>query len=52
MISMTRILADLPDDDIRWFDSRATEQGNSRALVLHAVVRWYRQHCETDPCVS
>ena len=49
---MTRILADLPDDDIKWLDSRATEQGKSRALVLRAVVRWYRRPCETYQCVS
>ena len=49
---MTRILADLPDDDIKWLDARATEQGKSRASVLRAVVRCYLQHCETNPCVS
>ena len=49
---MTRILADLPDDEVKWLDAQATEQGKSRASVLRAVVRWYRQHCETNPCVS
>ena len=35
---MTRILADLPDDDIKWLDSRAAEQGKSRASVLRELV--------------
>ena len=35
---MTRILADLPDDDIKWLDARATEQGKSRASVLRELV--------------
>src|SRR6187397_2215962 len=35
---MTRILADLPDDDIRWLDARAAEQGKSRASVLRELV--------------
>ena len=49
---MTRILADLPDDDIKWLDSRVAEQVKSLASVLRDVVLWYRQHCETNPCVS
>ena len=39
---MTRILADLPDDDIKWLDARAAEQGKSRASVLRDVVRTYK----------
>lgn len=35
---MTRILADLPDEDIKWLDARAAEQGKSRASVLREVV--------------
>lgn len=35
---MTRILADLPDDDIRWLDARAAEEGKSRASVLREAV--------------
>ena len=27
---MPRILADLPEDDIKWLDARAAEQGKSR----------------------
>lgn len=39
---MTRILADLPDDDIRWLDRKAAEQGKSRASVLREAVEAYR----------
>ncbi len=39
---MTRILADLPDDDIKWLDARAAEQGKSRASVLREAVSSYR----------
>ncbi len=39
---MTRILADLPEDDIKWLDARAAEQGKSRASVLRDVVSTYK----------
>jgi hypothetical protein len=39
---MTRILADLPDEDIKWLDQRAAEQGKSRASVLREAVVGYR----------
>ena len=39
---MTRILADLPDDDIKWLDQLAAEKGKSRASVLREVVAGYR----------
>jgi predicted transcriptional regulator len=39
---MTRILADLPDDDIKWLDQLAAEQGKSRAAVLREAVAGYR----------
>ena len=39
---MTRILADLPDDDIKWLDARAAEQGKSRASVLREAVSTYK----------
>jgi len=39
---MTRILADLPDDDLRWLDQRAAEQGKSRASVLREAVAEYK----------
>jgi len=37
-----RILADLPDDDIRWLDDRAAELGKSRAALLREAVNAYR----------
>ena len=43
---MTRILADLPDEDIKWLDQLAAEQGKSRASVLSMIICWYRQHIE------
>jgi hypothetical protein len=45
---MTRILADLPDTDIKWLDQLAAEQGKSRAAVLSMIIRWYRQHIESN----
>ena len=39
---MTRILADLPDEDIKWLDQIAAEQGKSRASVLREAVAGYR----------
>jgi hypothetical protein len=39
---MTRILADLPDEDIKWLDLLAAEQGKSRASVLREAVSAYR----------
>ena len=45
---MTRILADLPDEDIKWLDARAAEQGTSRASVLRDVVRAYKAQSPAD----
>jgi hypothetical protein len=39
---MTRILADLPDDEIKRLDQLAAEQGKSRAAVLREAVAAYR----------
>lgn len=39
---MPRILADLPDDDIKWLDQLAAEQGKSRASVLRDAVSTYK----------
>lgn len=39
---MTRILADLPDEDIKWLDARAAEQGKSRASVLRDAIAAFR----------
>lgn len=43
---MTRILADLPDEDIKWLDARAAEQGKSRASVLRDAVQEHRRGIE------
>lgn len=45
---MTRILADLADDDIRWLDQLAAEQGKSRAAVLREAVAAYRAGAPKD----
>lgn len=45
---MPRILADLPDDDIKWLDQRAAEQGKSRASVLREAVAAYRAEAPKD----
>lgn len=45
---MTRILADLPDEDIRWLDARAAEQGKSRASVLREAVAAYKAEPPKD----
>ncbi len=45
---MTRILADLPDEDIEWLDSRAAELGKSRASVLREAVAAYRADAPKD----
>ena len=39
---VTRILADLPQDDIDWLDRLASEQGKSRAAILREAVSAYR----------
>ncbi|BAK65726.1 hypothetical protein SLG_10510 [Sphingobium sp. SYK-6] len=37
-----RFLADIPDDDLKWLDQRAGEQGRSRAAMLREAVSAYR----------
>ena len=44
---MTRILADLPDDDIKWLDQLASEQGKSRASMIREAVASYKAESET-----
>lgn len=44
---MTRILADLPDEDIKWLDQRAAEQGKSRASVLREAVSTFKAQMPT-----
>jgi predicted transcriptional regulator len=45
---MTRILADLPDDEIERLDRIAREQGKSRAAVLREAVAAYRADSPKD----
>ncbi|MBX7483148.1 ribbon-helix-helix protein, CopG family [Qipengyuania qiaonensis] len=45
---MKRILADLPDDDIKWLDRVAEEQGKSRAAILREAVSAYRGETTRD----
>jgi len=45
---MTRILADLPDDDIKWLDARAAELGKSRASVLREAVSAYKAEAASE----
>lgn len=45
---MTRILADLPDEDIKWLDQLAAEQGKSRAAVRREAVEAYRAETTLD----
>jgi hypothetical protein len=39
---MTRILADLPDEDIKWLDDTASVLGRSRASLLREAVASFR----------
>ena len=41
-----RTLVDIPEDDIRWLDRKATEQGRSRAAVVREAVSAYRSEAE------
>lgn len=45
---MPRILADLPDEDVRWLDRLAEEQGKSRAAVLREAVAAFREEASAD----
>jgi hypothetical protein len=45
---MTRILADLPEDDVKWLDAQAAEQGKSRAQLLREAVSAYRSEAPKD----
>ena len=39
---MTRILADLPDEDIKWLDETAVALGRSRASLIGEAVAFFR----------
>ena len=43
---MTRILADLSDDDIKWLDRQAADQGRSRAAIVREAVSEFRAASE------
>ena len=43
---MTRILADLPEEDIKWLDARAAEQGKSRAGMIREAVATLKAQAE------
>jgi len=43
---MARILADIPDDDVKWLEERAAQQGRSRAAVLREAVATYKAQAE------
>lgn len=45
---MTRVLADLPDDDLKWLDQHAARQGKSRAAVLREAVSVYKAQAEPE----
>ena len=45
---MTRILADLPMEDVRWLDALAAEQGKSRASVLREAIKAFKVRAATD----
>ncbi len=45
---MTRILADLPEEDVEWLDALAVEQGKSRAALLREAVEAYRARESQD----
>jgi predicted transcriptional regulator len=40
---MPRILADLPEEDVRWLDALAARRGQSRAAMLREAVAAFRE---------
>jgi hypothetical protein len=45
---MTRILADLPDEDIKWLDETAAVLGRSRASLIGEAVAFFRGSPDAD----
>ncbi len=43
-----RFLADIPDDDVKWLDRKAAEEGKSRAALLREAVAAYRVETSAD----
>jgi len=49
---MTRILADLPDEDIEWLDCLAEQEGKSRAAVLRDAVKAYKSEAASSDSLA
>lgn len=45
---MIRTLISLEDEDKRWLDRRAKEEGATMAQVVRTAVRRYREQCERE----
>ncbi|MEA2563260.1 MAG: hypothetical protein QOH06_4764 [Acidobacteriota bacterium] len=45
---MIRTLISLEDEDKRWLDRRAKEEGATMAHVVRTAVRRYREQCERE----
>ena len=45
---MIRTLISLEDEDKRWLDRRAKEEGVTMANVVRKAVRQYREQCERE----
>ncbi len=45
---MTRILADLPDEDIKWLDETAVALGRSRESLIGEAVAFFRGSPDAD----
>ena len=43
-----RTLIDLPEEDMRWLDDKAAEQGKSRAALVREAVASYRAESGND----
>lgn len=43
-----RILIDLSDDDIRWLDRKAADEGKSRAAIMREAVTAFRATSSQD----
>lgn len=44
-----RTLVDIPEDDIRWLDRTAAEQGKSRTALVREAVSIYRAESSAEP---
>lgn len=45
---MIRTLISLEDEDKRWLDRRAEEEGTTMAQVVRIAVKRYREQCELE----